>query len=501
MLALNKLYTREEIDEITRITNVLNPGMGHNSSTYSVWNYKGGVNCQHFWQELAVFRNSSGQLILVDRGPAAGNAGETAGPGNNFWRFSADDQMIVTGPAMIPNQLIPRRHKGADGKPGPLFHVYFSEETVRQIAKEFLARNMAHNTDVNHDDQVTNENTLLESWIIEDPERDKSAVLGYNGLPSGTWMVSYKINNPETWEKIKSGELRGFSVTGDFISKAQVSPYKASVEKGPRFGVVIPTHKISDGAAQTSRADFMSTPEVLRECLRSVAAQTFTDYKVYLVADCYEEDQEIMEVVKETIPADKISYYNLPLPGERNSGFTKEQFRYTAGCGAMNKGLEMAAEDGCEYIARIDHDDRWSPDHLELINKAYTKNPELAFVYTRSRKRVDANNSDKKYMFQPSEERHDKVEKIEPGNLGFTFGEASHSAVTWSMAKLGALRYRDAEQQSMSEPVNPLDKTKPADADMFGRFMDQLEKEEYMYIPKLTSFYRNRKGRFQKVTG
>jgi hypothetical protein len=32
-------------------------------------------------------------------------------------------------------------------------------------------------------------------------------------------MVSYKINNPETWAKIKSGELNGFSVTGDFIQK------------------------------------------------------------------------------------------------------------------------------------------------------------------------------------------------------------------------------------------------------------------------------------------
>ena len=222
MLSLNKLYTREEINEITRITGALNPGMGHNSQTYSVWNYKGGVNCKHFWQELAVFRNTTGQLILVDRGPAAGDAGQTAGPGNNFWRFSSDDQMIVTGPAMIPDQLIPRRNKGENGKLGSLFHVYFSKETVRQIAKEFLARDMNHNTDVKHDDQITKENKLIESWIVEDPERDKSAVLGYKGLPAGTWMVSYKINNPETWAKIKSGELRGFSVTGDFISKAKL---------------------------------------------------------------------------------------------------------------------------------------------------------------------------------------------------------------------------------------------------------------------------------------
>jgi hypothetical protein len=57
----------------------------------------------------------------------------------------------------------------------------------------------------------------LESWIINDPEVDKSAALGYEKLPEGTWMVSYKINNAETWKKIKSGELNGFSVTGEFL--------------------------------------------------------------------------------------------------------------------------------------------------------------------------------------------------------------------------------------------------------------------------------------------
>jgi len=214
MLTLNKLYTRAEINQITAATAALNPGMGHNSATYSVWNYKGGVNCKHYWQELAVFRNTSGQLILVDRGPAPGDAGETAGPANNFWRFSADEQQIVTGPAMIPNQLIPRRDKN-----GNLFHVYFTEETVGKVAAEFIRRHYQNQTDINHNDQVTEENNLIESWIIENPEMDKATALGYAGLPKGTWMVSYKINNRETWEKIKSGELNGFSVTGDFIQK------------------------------------------------------------------------------------------------------------------------------------------------------------------------------------------------------------------------------------------------------------------------------------------
>ena len=43
--------------------------------------------------------------------------------------------------------------------------------------------------------------------------------MGFN-VPKDTWMVSYKINDEETWRKIKEGELSGFSITGQFIEKA-----------------------------------------------------------------------------------------------------------------------------------------------------------------------------------------------------------------------------------------------------------------------------------------
>ena len=63
---------------------------------------------------------------------------------------------------------------------------------------------------------------------------------------------------------------------------------------------------------------------------------------------------------------------------------------------------------------------------------------------------------------------------------------------------IGDLRYRDAEQQSKTEPKISMSKTNPADVDMFNRMMKILKDKghKYMYIPKLTSFYRNRKGKF-----
>lgn len=274
------------------------------------------------------------------------------------------------------------------------------------------------------------------------------------------------------------------------------SNLSSEIDNKIRFGIVMPTHKISDASAQKGREKYMNTPGLLRDSLGSIKNQKYDNYIVYVIGDAYDGDDEIKSVMDELIPKEKLKYHNMRSPGERNKGFTKEQFRNTAGCGAMNKGLQLAKQDNCDYIVRIDHDDKWTPNHLELLAKAYTQYPELAYVFTRSRKKVDATNSSKKYMYQPKDERH--TNKIEPNNLGFVYGDVSHSAVSWRPSKIGHIRYRDADEQSQSEPKIPSTKTLPADADMFKRMMNIIKDKghQYMYIPKLTSFYRNRKGNF-----
>lgn len=225
MLSLNKIYEKDEIEGFN--SQSLNPGFGGGSSSYNMWEYKGGPNCQHGWEKLSVFKRD-GSTVILSEGRASGLAGEapermdnngykTAQRNRSSFSFSDDEQMIVTGPAMTPNSLILR--KDEDGNP---FHVFFSKDTIKEIAKKFFELNKMNNTDVNHDDNIVTSNTLLESWIVEDPEMDKSKSLGFD-VPEGTWMTSYKINDEETWQKIKNGELNGFSIAGSFLERA----YKA----------------------------------------------------------------------------------------------------------------------------------------------------------------------------------------------------------------------------------------------------------------------------------
>jgi hypothetical protein len=123
-----------------------------------------------------------------------------------------DEKRIVTGAVLIPNQKIYR----FDDKTNEEFYIFYSEETVRQVAQDFAKKQNNIGTNINHISHSKNDEVYaFESWIVEDPETDKSKLLGMS-LPKGTWMVSYKVESNKLWDMIKSQEVKGFSLEGFF---------------------------------------------------------------------------------------------------------------------------------------------------------------------------------------------------------------------------------------------------------------------------------------------
>ena len=52
---------------------------------------------------------------------------------------------------------------------------------------------------------------IFESWIVQDPEKDKATLLGMQ-VQKGDWVTAQKIENAEVWQDVKSGKLTGFSI-------------------------------------------------------------------------------------------------------------------------------------------------------------------------------------------------------------------------------------------------------------------------------------------------
>jgi hypothetical protein len=126
------------------------------------------------------------------------------------------EKRILMGAALIPNKEIYR----TNGKEE--YNIFFSEETVKKASELFLSRGKQNNSTLEH--QVDLQGlSVVESWIIEDTNMDKSKKYGLS-LPKGTWMVSVKVNNDEIWEEfVKKGKVKGFSIEGFFADKLDSS--------------------------------------------------------------------------------------------------------------------------------------------------------------------------------------------------------------------------------------------------------------------------------------
>jgi hypothetical protein len=126
------------------------------------------------------------------------------------------EKRILMGAALVPNKQIYRKNGDKE------FYIYFSEDTIRKASELFLMRANQNNATLEHEKKMLEGMSVVESWIIEDEKTDKSKLYNFN-LPKGTWMISMKVNNDEIWNKVKAGEVKGFSIEGYFVDKYEMS--------------------------------------------------------------------------------------------------------------------------------------------------------------------------------------------------------------------------------------------------------------------------------------
>ena len=127
-----------------------------------------------------------------------------------------NEKRILMGAAMIPEKPIYRRDGDEE------YYVFFTKETIRRAAELYLTNGKQGNATLEHQAKLSGL-TLVESWIVEDSQKDKSAAYGLE-YPVGTWMVSMKVNNNDVWEEyVKSGRVKGFSIEGWFMQRESLN--------------------------------------------------------------------------------------------------------------------------------------------------------------------------------------------------------------------------------------------------------------------------------------
>lgn len=125
--------------------------------------------------------------------------------------IQSEDQHIITGPLMVPEQLIYRKSQ----KFGE-HYVKFSAETIRQIAIKFSKKGYQSNVNLMHDEGMQVDGCTMFESFISDQKRGVKCMEQFSDLPDGTWFGSFYVENQQVWDQIKAGNLRGFSVEGLF---------------------------------------------------------------------------------------------------------------------------------------------------------------------------------------------------------------------------------------------------------------------------------------------
>lgn len=125
------------------------------------------------------------------------------------------EKKIIMGAMLVPDKPIYRRDEN-EGE----YYIYFSKDTIRKCMELFFQNGNQSNTTFEHMESITGL-TMVESWIVEDTDKDKSKLYELN-VPVGTWMGTIKVNNDKIWNDfIKTGKVKGFSIEGYFADKAK----------------------------------------------------------------------------------------------------------------------------------------------------------------------------------------------------------------------------------------------------------------------------------------
>lgn len=122
-------------------------------------------------------------------------------------KFADEKKHMITGVVAIPNRPIYRRN--ADGEE---YDIVFTEEAIEEMAKDFLKEYRQHEVTLQHQEDAEGV-YLVEQWIKSDEVYDKSLSIGLSrDLPVGSWIQTYYVDSNDVWQRIESGELRGFSL-------------------------------------------------------------------------------------------------------------------------------------------------------------------------------------------------------------------------------------------------------------------------------------------------
>ena len=120
-------------------------------------------------------------------------------------------KFLLAGVVLIPDKDVYRNQGGKE------FNIRFSKETIEEVANNFISEGYQGNSSLEHEEKL-NGVSIVQSWVVKDPKNDTANAYGLpqEDIKEGSWIVLYKCDNKDVYNKALKGEIKGFSIDGLF---------------------------------------------------------------------------------------------------------------------------------------------------------------------------------------------------------------------------------------------------------------------------------------------
>jgi hypothetical protein len=187
-----------------------------------------------------------------------------------------EEQRILVGPILIPDQLIYRNQDGHE------YNIMFPKETIKQVQHNFVQQGYQNNSTLEHSGKAIPNVTFVETWIKEDEVHDKSVLYGFSE-PVGTLFGLMKVNNDEIWnDYVKTGKVKGFSIDGVFDME------KVNLKTEINMNLESIVNAIKDGFASVKLSTETEQVEVVETVEVAMATMMLKDGVTILEAESFE---------------------------------------------------------------------------------------------------------------------------------------------------------------------------------------------------------------------
>ena len=144
-------------------------------------------------------------------------------------------------------------------------------------------------------------------------------------------------------------------------------------QKDPKICVIMATYFRKNG----------TTKSLLSRALRNLEAQTYKNFKLFLIGDHYDNNNEFEELCK-SYKSD--IYYKNNEQHYRCYNFPDRNTYWSIGGGlALKTGIEKAIEEKYDYYFHLDDDDEWTDFHIQVVVDHIKHFSFADFILTKSK--------------------------------------------------------------------------------------------------------------------